>query len=138
VKYLLDTNILSELKKPKPEQKVINFINSIDLQNFYISSITIGEIQKGINSCPNINKQEKLNEWLENFILEEYSDQILNLDVEVMRVWGRLISNSGKNIAIIDSLIAAVCITHNLILVTRNVKDFIGIKSLKIINPWDV
>jgi predicted nucleic acid-binding protein len=136
MKYLLDTNILSELIRPKPEKKVIEFVDSIKVKNSYISVITIGEIQKGIDSHPDISRQKKLNEWLENFIIEEYQEQILDLNTVVMRVWGKLIADTKKNLSVMDSLIAATAITHNLILATRNIKDFSGIEKLKIINPW--
>lgn len=137
MKYLLDTNILSELKKPKPEKKVIKFIDSINVNNCYISSITIGEIQKGISSCKDSLKQKNLEQWLEHFILEECKDQILNLDAKVMRIWGKLVVNANKNLSVMDSLIAAIAISNDLILVTRNVKDFDRVKGLRIVNPWD-
>ncbi len=136
MKYLLDTNVLSELKKVKPEKKVVDFVKSLSREEIYISCISIGEIKKGIASCADKKKVKDLESWFEKFLLHEMKDQIVNLDVEVMCVWGKLMS-AIKNLPILDSLIAATCLSHKFHLVTRNVKDFEKIKELKVINPWN-
>jgi predicted nucleic acid-binding protein len=136
MKYLLDTNVLSELKKPKPNKKVLDFVSSLPQESSYISCISIGEIKKGIYSCSDKKKTKELEIWFEKFLLHEMKDQIITLDSEVMSVWGELMAEV-QNLPILDSLIAATCIAHKFHLVTRNVKDFEKIKSLKIINPWN-
>lgn len=134
--YLLDTNILSELRKLKPEKKVVDFVGSLSREDVYISCISIGEIKKGIASCKDKKKEKELENWFEKHLLHEMKNQIINLDSEVMCEWGKLIAET-KNLPILDSLIAASCIAHGMHLVTRNVKDFEKIKELKITNPWD-
>jgi len=136
MKYLFDTNVLSELKKPKPNKKVIDFVNSLSQESTYISCISIGEIKKGIASCNDKKKMKELEIWFEKFLLHEMKDQIVNLGSEVMSSWGDLMAEV-KSLPILDSLIAATCLAHKFHLVTRNVKDFEKIKSLKIINPWN-
>jgi predicted nucleic acid-binding protein len=134
--YLFDTNVLSELKKIKPGKKVVDFVQKLSREEIYVSCISIGEIKKGIASCGDNKKIKELESWFEKYLLHEMKNQILNLDVEVMCVWGKLISET-KNLPILDSLIAATCLTHRLHLVTRNVKDFEKIEGLKIVNPWN-
>jgi len=133
--YLLDTNILSELRKPKPDKKVISFVSGIKASNIFISCISVGEVQKGISSCPNAKLKKELEHWLEIYLIGELGRQVLSIDNEVMLKWGKLVS-AIKNLPIIDSLIAATCVTHGLVLVTRNVKDFDKIKELTVINPF--
>lgn len=133
--YLFDTNVLSELKKIKPEKKVVDFVQKLSREEIYISCISLGEIKKGIISCTDKKKVKELEIWFEKYLLHGMKSQILNLDAEVMCVWGKMISET-KNLPILDSLIAATCIAHKLHLVTRNVKDFEKIEGLNILNPW--
>ena len=137
MKYLLDTNILSELKKPKPEKKVVDFVKSLAQENIFISCISIGEIKNGIVSCKDKTKAKELNLWFEKYLIGELKEQTVNLDVEIMAQWGEL-TGKIKNLPIMDSLIAATCLERKMCLVTRNVKDFTRIVELKIFNPWEL
>ncbi len=136
MKYLLDTNILSELKKPKAEKKVVDFMKSLETEELYISCVSIGEIKHGIELCQDKNKARELNVWFEKYLIAELKNQIINIDTEVMCKWGEM-NAKIKNLPIVDSLIAATCLTHKMCLVTRNVKDFVRIKELKVFNPWE-
>lgn len=136
MKYLLDTNVFSEFTKKRPEPKVLEFIAKLQKEQIFISCISVGELKKGIASSANKDKTHYLNEWFNRRIAHELKDQIVNLDFEIMCEWGILMSQV-KDLPNMDSLIAATCLTHNLHLVTRNVKDFAKIKQLKIINPWN-
>ncbi len=136
MKYLFDTNILSELKKPRPEKKVVDFVKNLSREEVFISCISVGEIRKGIASCHDAKKVKELNFWFEKYLITEMKNQIINIDSEIMCEWGKLMSET-KNLPILDSLIAATCVDRKLHLVTRNVKDFEKIKVLKIINPWN-
>jgi predicted nucleic acid-binding protein len=137
MKYLLDTNVLSELKKPKSEKRVVNFINSLSSEEVFISCISIGEIKHGITICKDKNKAKDLDLWFEKYLISELKNQIINIDPEIMREWGSLVAKI-KNLPILDSLIAATCLAYKLHLVTRNIKDFEKINELKIINPWNL
>lgn len=136
MKYLLDTNVISELVKPIPNQTVLKWINSINDEKLYLSVITIGEIRKGVAGIRDPQKQNKISLWLEVELPDYFEDRILNIDVKIADMWGQLQSNKAHPLPAIDGLIAATAKTHNLTLVTRNTKDFIH-ASIEIVNPWD-
>jgi predicted nucleic acid-binding protein len=137
VKYLLDTCVISELVKPAPNRKVVDWLNEVSSKALFLSVITIGEIKKGLTKLPNSKKKERLTVWL-NTLLNEYQERILPVDLMVAENWGVLQGNAemaGTPMSSIDSLLAATTYTHNLTLVTRNESDFVpGITP--IINPW--
>ena len=136
--YLLDTCVISELVKLAPSSRVVNWINNIPSERLFLCSLTIGEIRKGLTKLPESKKKEKLTDWL-NTLLENYQDRIYPIDITVAENWGVIqgkAENEGMPMSSIDGLIAATSHTHNLILVTRNEKDFQASK-LSIINPWN-
>ena len=135
--YLLDTCVLSELVKPEPNSQVMNWIRHIPSESLFLCSITIGEIRKGLTKLPESKKKQKLADWL-NTLLESYQARIHSIDVTVAENWGVMqgkAEQDGRPMPSIDSLIAATAYTHNLILVTRNEKDFQA-SNLSILNPW--
>lgn len=137
MKYLLDTCVISELVKPAPNRKVVDWLNEVSSKALFLSVITIGEIEKGLTKLPDSKKKERLTVWL-NTLLNEYQERILPVDLMVAENWGVLQGNAemaGTPMSSIDSLLAATTYTHNLTLVTRNESDFVpGITP--IINPW--
>lgn len=140
MKYLLDTNIISELVSKKPNEEVLKFLSSLDDNSVYLSVITIGEIKSGIENLQNITKKENLTKWLENDLLKKFENKIINIDVDIMITWGKInhnLKNIGKPLPIMDSLIASTCISKNCILITRNEKDFQNLE-LTIINPFSL
>ena len=135
--YLLDTFVLSEFKKKQPEQKVIDWLDAQIEETLFLSTVTIGEIQKGISRLPASKRQAELELWLEELIYR-YDERVLSLDTYVMRRWGQLtgaLETQGHVLPLLDSLIAATCLTHNLTLVTRNEPDFAA-ANVTILNPW--
>ncbi len=136
--YLLDTNIISELISKQPSLKVITFIEELDEKNVYLSVMTIGEIKAGIEKLDNGIKKEKLSLWLHNDLLERFRLRIIEIDVNIMLAWGEITQKSkvlGKPLPIIDSIIGATCKAKELLLITRNEKDFQNL-DIKIINPF--
>ena len=137
MKYLLDTCVISELVKPAPNRKVVDWLNEVSSKALFLSVITIGEIEKGLTKLPDSKKKERLTSWL-NTLLNEYQERILPVELMVAENWGVLQGNAemaGIPMSSIDSLLAATTYTHNLTLVTRNESDFVpGITP--IINPW--
>ena len=136
--YLLDTCVISEIMKPAPSSKVIIWINSIPSERLFLSSLTIGEIRKGLTKLPESKKKKRMTAWL-NTLLENYQDHIRSINISVAENWGVMqgkAEKEGPPMSSIDSLIAATAYTHNLILVTRNEKDFQP-SNLSIINPWN-
>ena len=135
--YLLDTCVLSEFKKKQPEPKVIDWLDTHLEESLFLSTVTIGEIQKGITLLPASNRQAELAVWLED-LLYRYEQRVLPLDTAVMRQWGQMtgtLEKQGRLLPLLDSLIAATALAHNLALVTRNETDFAG-TSVSILNPW--
>ena len=135
--YLLDTCVMSELVKATPDENVINWINNTPDERLFLSVITIGEIRKGLTKLPDSKKKYRLTNWL-NTLLENYEARIYPVDLAVAESWGTIqgkAENNGTPVASVDSLIAAVAQTHNLIIVTRNEKDFAA-TNVTIVNPW--
>lgn len=137
MKYLLDTCVISELVKPAPNRKVVDWLNKLPSEALFLCVITIGEVRKGLTKLPDSNNKERLTVWL-NTLLEEYKERILPIDLMVCENWGVLQGNAekaGTPMSSIDGLIAATTYTHNLTLSTRNEEDFIP-SNIPIINPW--
>ncbi len=138
MKYLLDTNIISELVAKHPNQNVLDFISSIDEKDTHLSVITIGEIKFGIENLKNIEKKAKLTQWFEQDLLLRFKNRIVDIDVNTMIVWGKInqsFKSKGRTLPIMDSLIASSCIYNDFTLITRNEKDFQNL-DINIINPF--
>lgn len=138
MRYLLDTNVISELVSKQPNERLITWIDGIDDQLVYLSVITIGEIKRGIEKLPNSRRKRTLDHWLNEDLLIRFDDKILAIDLPVILAWGKLIAQlegQGRALPAIDSLIAATALHHDLNLVTRNEKDFAG-TGVAIVNPW--
>ena len=138
MKYLLDTCVISELIAKKPNPRVVNWIDRIDDQLISLSVITIGEVKRGIEKLPQSDRKEKLNNWLSDELLIRFDQRILGIDLPVMLKWGELVAElegKGRSLPAIDSLIATITLTHDLKLVTRNERDFVG-TGVAIMNPW--
>ena len=133
--YLIDTNVLSELRRREPNRGVIEWFEQRPSTTRYLSVLTLGEIRKGIDALINDDRQLKLLDWLEVELPQFFSGRILSVDAYVTDRWGRLNAQIGRPIPAIDSLLAATALTHGLKLVTRNVRDF-NYPELDVINPW--
>ena len=136
--YLLDTNVISEFATPAPHPPVIEWLRTHQNDFLFLSVITIGEIQQGIIRLPASKKRTQLATWLNDTLLVEYSDRILPIDTATMLQWGQLtahLTQQGQKMPVMDALIAATSLQHDLILVTRNVFDFVH-TGLKLVNPW--
>ncbi len=138
MRYLLDTCVISELVAKQPDSDVIQWVDSIDEEKFYLSAITIGEIKEGIEKLSDSKRKSALAEWLEGDLLIRFKDRILAIDTGVMLAWGELaagLEKQGTKMPAIDALIAAIALEGRLSLVTRNVDDFADL-GVVIINPW--
>ncbi len=131
--YLLDTNVVSELRRPRPHQSVLNWIQDIPADQLHLSSVTIGEIQAGIEITreQDPDKAEEIETWLER-VLDAY--EVLPVDAAAFREWARLMHRQADNL-LQDALIAAVAIVHRLTVVTRNTRDFEHLK-VPVLNPF--
>ena len=137
--YLLDTCVLSEFTRRKPEQKVIHWVDSIDEDKLFLSVITIGEIQHGIVRLPESHRKTDLLVWLNNELIKRFDQRIIPLDTPMMLLWGNLtaqMESTGQPMAVMDSLIIATALQNNLIVATRNVSDFRPC-GVQVIDPWE-
>jgi len=133
--YLLDTCVISEFTTKQPDQKVIEWIDSVDDSRLFLSALTIGEIQHGIAKLPESRKRRDLEKWLNDELLVRFDGRILPLTVDVFLTWGNLVAKT-RPLPAMDSMIVALALHHDACLVTRNVKDFDG-TDVEIVNPWD-
>jgi hypothetical protein len=136
--YLVDTNVISELRKSsqKIDENVTKWANSVSMEDLYLSIISIQEIKTGILNKTKKDKSQadKLNDWFKNDILKGFEGRILGIDIKIALKVAELHAGNPKPYA--DSLIAGTALHHDLVLVTRNVKDFKDC-GLELINPWD-
>lgn len=136
--YLLDTCVISELRKSIPIH-IKNWFESKDENQFFISVVTIAELSDGIERLPSSKKKNVLKDWFHGDVLSRFKDRILSIDEKVAKVWGQLNANlmkKGVTVGIQDLYIAAIAMTNNLTIVTLNLKDFKNANIL-IFNPWD-
>lgn len=139
MRYLLDTCVISDLVARQPNPNVIEFVDSLDADDACLSVITIGEIAKGIEKLPKSKRKQDLQTWLKEDLLVRFDGKIIPLDTKVLVGWGNLsaeLEANGRIIPVMDSLIAAMAQTYQLVLVTRNVDDFDG-TEIEIENPWN-
>ena len=139
MKYLLDTCVISELARLKPNKKVAGWIANENESNLYVSILTFGELNKGVEKLPQSRKKDELHTWIENDLKERFWNRIINIDLNVAMVWGKIqgiAEKRGKPMSAIDSLIAATGLTYKLTVVTRNVMDMEQ-SGVGLFNPWD-
>ena len=134
--YLLDTNVISETIKSRPSTNLINWLEQVPIDNLFISVLTVGEIRKGIEQLSNLKKKGELIVWLENDLRNWFGQRVLTIDSSVAEKWGFVCGSTSRSLSAIDALIAATALTHNLKLVTRNIKDFSEVQDLELINPF--
>ena len=137
--YLLDTCVLSEFTRRRPEEKVVHWMESIDEEKLFISVITIGEIQHGIERLPESHRKTELLVWMNNGLVMRFEQRIIPLDMPAMFLWGSLtarMESTGQSMAVMDSFIVTTALQNNLIIATRNVTDFIPCGA-QVINPWE-
>jgi predicted nucleic acid-binding protein len=136
--FLLDTNIVSELIKPRPEPKVIAWLQGVDERLFYLSVLTLGEIRKGVTALSDPSRQVSIEAWLDKDLRDRFEGRILPVCESVADRWGVLAGHApqrGSALPVIDGLLAATAIHYNLTLVTRNVKDFEPTQVV-LFDPW--
>ncbi|HMP40052.1 MAG TPA: type II toxin-antitoxin system VapC family toxin [Roseiflexaceae bacterium] len=138
MKYLLDTNVISELVAKQQNQKVIDWLDNLDPSSIYVSVITIGEIRKGIEKTPSPQRKAELTAWLYNDLLVRFSGKIAEITTNTILYWGKLVAQleqQGQPLSALDSLIAAIALEGDYHIVTRNEDDFTN-TGVVIINPW--
>ncbi len=138
MKLLIDTNVLSEVQRPKGNPAVRKRLAQANSDDLFISVITIGEIAHGIARLKSSRRRRELEQW---FLQTEkyFTDRILPIDQDVAQIWGELTAKAarkGCTLSTADGLIAATAIQHGLHLMTRNVADF-KTTEVMLVNPWE-
>ena len=136
--YLLDTCLISELAKSKPNEKVVDWVLSENETSFYVSVLTFGELHKGVEKLPKSKKKEELRIWLDDELKNRFQNRIIGIDMHVSILWGKIqcfAEKKGKPMPAIDSLIAATGIAYDLTVVTRNLIDMEQ-SGVRLLNPW--
>lgn len=133
--YLIDTNVLSELRRKTPDAKVQQWFSQRPTGTLYLSVLTLGEVRKGIEALTDSPRRLSLLDWLETALPAFFQGRILPIDAAVADRWGRMVAQAGRPVPAIDSLLAATAARHGLILVTRNLRDVQGL-GVQALDPW--
>ena len=136
--YLLDTNVISEPKRKRPDQKVIQWLGSLDDADIYLSALTVGEMKKGAVKLPSGRNRVLVQNYLEK-VRNRFAGRILPITERTFLVWGKMMAEFEQRGIVrpaLDSLLEATALEHDLILVTRNVRDFQH-SSVTLLNPWE-
>lgn len=133
--YLVDTNVVSELARPRPAPAVAAWFDDVADEALHLSVLTLGELRRGVEKLPSGQRKEKLRYWLEHELPAWFGGRLLPIDGAVADTWGRLQAAAGRTLPAVDSLLAATALHHRLRLVTRNTPDF-EVAGLETVNPW--
>ncbi len=136
--FLLDTCAISELTKPDPNAGLMRWYQVTDETDLYLSVISLGEIQRSIAVLADSKKKRALVQWVQTDLVHRFTERILPFGLEEAIQWGTLLSSAqrkGKPAPVVDAMIAATAVQHDLAVVTRNTRDFVRY-PLKIENPW--
>lgn len=136
--FLLDTNTVSETVRPNPEKAVLDWIGARVPTDLFLAAQTLGELVRGARKVRDQARRERFEKWIEQDLARQFDGRVLPFDGRTASVWGRLMGDGdrvGRRPAAADAHIAAVALQHDLILVTRNVKDFVNF-DVRLLDPW--
>lgn len=132
--YLLDTNVVSETRRSRADERVVAFLQRLDAERLFISALTVGELRRGAEMKRQTDREaaSRISAWV-GITEQTFADRILPVDTHVARVWGEITTDRKR--PVVDTLIAATALVHDLTLVTRNITDLSGI-NVPILDPW--
>jgi predicted nucleic acid-binding protein len=138
--WLLDTNVISELRRPRPERKVLAFVERHPLEQLYVSTVTFAEIRFGIESLRNLSRRNELEDWLTHRVRPMFAERVLPITEDVMFKW-RLLVEEGRGVGYTfaqpDLIIAATALHHGLTIVSRDTSDYERTRA-PLLNPWKI
>jgi toxin FitB len=138
VKYLLDTNVISEWTRPRPDPAVVAWLAGADEDALYLSVLAFAEIGLGIELLPRGRKRTRLSAWLDGDLAARFEGRIIGIERDVAAAWAAIVARGrarGASPPILDAFMAATALVHQLTLVTRNERDLGGL-DVPIVNPW--
>ena len=138
--WLLDTNVLSELRRPQPDKNVVAFVASKPLESLFVSAVTLAEIRFGIELVADATRRADLTDWLTNRVRPMFEQRVLSVSEDVMLKWRLMVEEGcrvGHTFSQPDLIIAATAAHHDLAVVTRDVSDFQRAR-VAVMNPWAV
>jgi predicted nucleic acid-binding protein len=136
--WLLDTNVLSELRRPRPHARVLQFVSAQSLELLYVSVVTFAEIRFGIELLQDAGRRMELNDWLTNTLRPMFEERVLDVTEDIMLKWRLLVEEgrkAGHTFPQPDLLIGATALEHGLTVVSRNTDDFER-ANVPVLNPW--
>jgi toxin FitB len=139
VNFLLDTNVLSEVQRPAPDMKVLGWLDAVDEDRVFISVASIAELRRGVALMDEGRRRAALAAWLTNDLSARFAERMLSIDHAVAERWGELMAQSrrsGVALSVMDGFFAATALAKDLMLITRNVRDFAAF-GVALHNPWD-
>ncbi len=133
--FLLDTNVVSEWTKPRPNAGIVEWLARVEEDEVFLSVVTFAEIRHGIDRLPAGERRRRLDEWLRNDLALRFEGRIIGVDGAIADEWGRMIARREARGRAMDALVAATAQVHDLTVVTRNAADFQpSVKA--VLNPW--
>ena len=136
--WLIDTNVISELRRPRPSRKVVDFLENAPIGRLFVSTVTIVEIRKGIELTSDAARRSEIGRWLEHEMRPMFEGRVLELTEDVLLRWLHIVDGGRKRrhtFSYPDVLIAATAVQHSLTVVTRNVGDF-ELTGAAVLDPW--
>ena len=136
--WLLDTNIVSELRRPKPEPRVVRFVRDQPLDLLFISIVTLAEIRFGIELIAEASKRTQLNDWLTHKVRPMFEQRVMSISEDVMLKWRLLVEEGrrkGHTFSQPDLMIAATALHHGFTIVTRDTSEYLR-AGAAVFNPW--
>jgi predicted nucleic acid-binding protein len=137
--FLLDTNCISELVRPQPEPRVVEWMEAADEAMLYLSVLTVGEIRRGVAGLAPGKRRTQLEAWLEAELQPRFAGRILPIDAAIADRWGLIAAEAkrrGKALPIVDGLLVATALHHNLTVISRDIGDFTN-AQVQVLNPWE-
>lgn len=135
---LLDTNVVSEWTRPRPDPAVIRWLHELDEDRAHLSVITLGELREGVDRLEPGRRRSALDEWISHDLPERFTGRIVPVDAAVANRWGVLraaAARTGRTVPVLDVLIGACAAAHGLAVATRNVREFVAL-GLPVVDPW--
>jgi len=136
--WLLDTNVISELRRPRPNARVRDFVAAQPLEQLFVSTVTFAEIRFGIDSVSDPMRRAELGDWLAHRVRPMFEQRVLEVSEDVMFKWRLVVEDgrkAGHTFSQPDLIIAATALQHGLTVVTRDTGDF-TLARVPVLNPW--